>query len=1449
MYVQVFNNIGDAESPIVTAILATVPDAPPIPSLVTASSDDTKITIDLSAFPSSSNGGSDVTSFEIQMAIGQVGPYVSLVGVDSPFTALTYTQTSGITKGETYRFIYRAKNVNGFGSFSPELEVLAATKPQAPSKPELVSVDSTKIDLKFKATEDNGGDLVTDYQLFIDGGSEGSTFNELTNYTYSTHGFSYSVIVSDESLSVGKFYRFKYLAVNSKGPSEKSNALTVPLADVPATPSSLSLTALTQTSVQAEWIASVTTGTTAGDILGYKIYRDDGLSGSFSLIFDGSNIATVRSITTSSLVSGYYYKFKHVAVNSAGSSSYSPEVGVYTCVEPSGIAAPTLGTITQTSVEVFWTAPSSNGGCPIEGYELYVTNLARSAYNEVHSGSVNDLPNLRTFTITELPSGVLGNKMNIQVKAKNSAGLYGESDILEVTVAGVPSKPTAAPTEDEDVTTKSTIGVAYTEPDNQGSTILSYEVQIDDGDEGEFTTFAGGDTSNYITLKAQTSSGIVEALTYRVRYRAKNVNGWGEYSDIVYILAASVPDPPSKPLYSSSTNTTITVGLSPSVVNNGAPITSHILYMDSGSLTSTFTDIFTNTGSDLTYEATGLTLGLTYRFYYVAKNIKGNSEPSGEARYTAGEPPSAPTSLQASSTTTSSITLTWSSSSSSIAITGYTVDINDGTSSPSGRVLSSSAITGAWVEVYDGRGQPGVNSVTISELETGKLYRFRAVSYDSNGPSEYSPVAEFYSCTDPSKPGAPVVQENTLSTMLVTWTAPSDNGGCGITEYELYRNDGQGSAITTQIHSNELSGHPEITEILVAELPTDPKGLTFKFKVLAKTSFNTDGVASDDSEEYLLALAPDAPTIKPSEGSNTNADQVEISISIVSETNGADIISYHVQIDDGDGGDFVTVSGLTSNVLDVTRLVTSGIVTGRLYRSRYRARNIIGFSEYSPIGYIEASQEPDQPNAPTVTISGSDVIISWTLPDNKGNSITDIELYIQNKAGVLTSHGNLGSVTTTTLLMTEFTSTYLLIQGDDILTAIKAYNENGWSQISSTSATGILVEVVPHKPTVLPQSSYSPLTTSDADYGTRMIITVSELTGEATGGSAITSYQVEYYNTGSGSWVILGGNSPESLDTSYTVTGLTNGESYQVRYRAKNAHGFGEYSDSASIIAAEVPQKITSAPTLAYSNELVVVVWTKPLDGGSTITGYFAEFVTSSGDYITLTDCNVTGEDTLTCSPSMNDIVASTSLSEGSSIQVRVTATNAQGSSDPSDLNSIAVKVKPHTPTTLPTRNSATDQSSLVVDFGPVDPANNGGSDITSYILEMLVSSTWTEVIGISSNNPSTLQATVTSPDFTITSGETYSFRWSAKNIYGTSDPSPIGEIKAISSPAAPSEVTLSVLANGKLHISWSLPSDTGGTGVLITDHVVTIKQKDGAYSESVSLCDGSSEPALTGLY
>lgn len=67
---------------------------------------------------------------------------------------------------------------------------------------------------------------------------------------------------------------------------------------------------------------------------------------------------------------------------------------------------------------------------------------------------------------------------------------------------------------------------------------------MDDGLGGGFSSIS----SDLITATRTTVTSVhhlvKKGLAYRFKYRAKNVIGFGEYSDTVTFLAASVPDAP-----------------------------------------------------------------------------------------------------------------------------------------------------------------------------------------------------------------------------------------------------------------------------------------------------------------------------------------------------------------------------------------------------------------------------------------------------------------------------------------------------------------------------------------------------------------------------------------------------------------------------------------------------------------------------------------------------------------------------------------------------------------------------------------------------------------------------------------------------------------------------------------------------------------------------------------
>lgn len=86
---------------------------------------------------------------------------------------------------------------------------------------------------------------------------------------------------------------------------------------------------------------------------------------------------------------------------------------------------------------------------------------------------------------------------------------------------------------------------------------------------------------------------------YRVRYRAKNFNGWGGYSDIALIRYATYPSPPLALTYVSSNSTTVTIVITPPLNSGGVPILKYEIWKDTIQATDSYSLL--KSGSQLVF--------------------------------------------------------------------------------------------------------------------------------------------------------------------------------------------------------------------------------------------------------------------------------------------------------------------------------------------------------------------------------------------------------------------------------------------------------------------------------------------------------------------------------------------------------------------------------------------------------------------------------------------------------------------------------------------------------------------------------------------------------------------------------------------------------------------------------------------------------------------------------
>lgn len=116
----------------------------------------------------------------------------------------------------------------------------------------------------------------------------------------------------------------------------------------------------------------------------------------------------------------------------------------------------------------------------------------------------------------------------------------------------------------------------------------------------------------------------------------------------------------------------------------------------------------------------------------------------------------------------------------------------------------------------------------VTGLTSGESYSFKLSAVNANEESALSSEVSFYSCTAPAQPDAPARASGTSTAITLSWSNPLDNGGCFITGYKLFRNDGAGGDITTEIDAGTLNDNPYINEHTVS-LTSSETGKVFKF--------------------------------------------------------------------------------------------------------------------------------------------------------------------------------------------------------------------------------------------------------------------------------------------------------------------------------------------------------------------------------------------------------------------------------------------------------------------------------------------------------------------------------------------------------------------------------------------------------------------------------------------
>ena len=169
-------------------------------------------------------------------------------------------------------------------------------------------------------------------------------------------------------------------------------------------------------------------------------------------------------------------------------------------------------------------------------------------------------------------------------------------------------------------------------------------------------------------------------------------------------------------------------------------------------------------------------------------------------------------------------------------------------------------------------------------------------------------------------------------------------------------------------------------------------------------------------------------------------------------------------------------------------------------------------------------------------------------------------------------------------------------------------------------------------------------------------VTVSWAVPADSGGSDITGFTVRWKQSDATSYADADMAMADATASNYTVTGLDRLTSYTFQVRANNAEEMGAWSMYASAMTrAVVPSMPTDVTATAMSDTHIIVAWTVPSDnGGSAITGYEIEYTPAGGTAMTYS---------CTCSDGDGNLNAAggVTLMPATEYTIRVRAINAAG--------------------------------------------------------------------------------------------------------------------------------------------------------------------------------------------
>ena len=1075
-------------------------------------------------------------------------------------------------------------------------------------------------------------------------------------------------------------------------------------------------------------------------------------------------------------------------------------------------------------VALLWTAPASDGGSAVTGYEYRykTTGEFPDEWTNVPDGPDDgtDRSDERSYTVTGLDNGV---EHTFEVRAVNVVGEGAPASATSTPVT-VPEAPASLNATAGDTQ----VSLDWTAPASDGgSAVTGYEYRYKTTGEfpDEWTNVPDGsdDGSDRSDETSFTVTGLDNGVEHTFEVRAVNVVGEGAPASATS-TPVTVPGAPAS-LMATAGDTEVTLSWTVPGSDGGSAVTGYEyrVSVNGGSTWSPdWMDVpdGSDTGADRSdersYTVTGLDNGVLHTFEVRAVNVVGEGAPA-TATSTPVTVPEAPASLMATAGDTE-VTLSWTvpGSDGGSAVTEYQYRVSvdgGGTWSPD------------WTDVPDGSDsgtdRSDERSYTVTGLDNGVEHTFEVRAVNAVGAGG---VAEATStpATPVTVPGAPASLMATAGDTEVTlsWTVPGSDGGSAVTEYEYrYKTSGEFPDEWTDVPDGSDTGTDRSDERSYTVTGLD-NGVLHTFEVRAVN------VVGEGAPATATSTPMTTPTLPLSLDVIAGDDVVNIAekaggFAITGDTGNVSGASVTVTI----GSGTLTATSASSGAWTVTVPADASYVTGTSVDITVNAT----LTGYNAAVELTSTLAVDlvRPSVQTAEVSGTSLELGYSEGlDGSSTPAADAYTVVKTDSSSVTSAVGLATTMPVTVSGSGVAITLdtAVPPGDTVTVGYTVPTGMGAMPLRDTAGNAVEALVAHAVPNVPGAPASVEATAGDTE------VTLSWTVPGSDGGSAVTEYQYRVSDDAGSTWSPDWTDVPDGSDTgadrsderSYTVTGLDNGVLHTFEVRAVNVVGEG-----APATATSTPM---TTPTLPLSLDTIAgddVVNIAEKAGGFVITG---DTGSVGGASVTVT----IGSGTLTATSAPSGawtvtVPSNASYVTGASVDVTVNATKAGYNAAVELTSTLAVDlVRPSVQT------AEVSGTSLELGYSEgLDGSSTPAAD--AFTVVKTDSTSATSTVGLASVDPVQVSGSVVTltldtavppgdtvtVDYTVPTGMgAMPVRDTAGNAVEALDDHAVANV-----PGAPASLNVAP-GDTRVSLDWTAPGSDGGSD--ITGYEYRVSDDDG---------------------